>query len=98
MKKYITRTIVFSHLEIVALNETAMQRLKKTVDVPIAFKTDKEAMRYIEERYQQDDVRVVSVKVLGYFDDLYGMDLEAFIQNAERLDPRKVKETGIEMV
>ena len=78
-------------------NTETLQGTKKVIDVPIILKNEKQAKRYIEERHPSDKIKVVSVSIMHSFDELYGMSIEEFLEHAEKLDPRKVKETGIEV-
>ena len=98
LKKYVTRTITFTSLEVLAFNTETLQGAKKVIDVPVVLKNENQAKRYIEERYPNDKVKVVSVSIMRSFNELYGMPIEEFLEHSEKLDPRKVKETGIEVI
>lgn len=98
LKKYVTRTVTFTRLEVLAFNIDTLQGAKKVIDVPFVLKNERQAKRYIEERYPSDKIKVISVSIMHSFDELYGMPIEEFLEHAEKLDPRKVKETGIEVI
>ena len=99
-KKYITRTIRFTAVEVVAFDVSTMHGNKKVVPVPVDLKSDKAAFKYFTDTYVCDNynIKLVATRVVGHFEKLYGMPVEAFVNSAEELDPHDVRETGIEVV
>ena len=94
-EKMITRTLIFTDVEIVAFNSTTMTGTKKVVPVVGNLKTDKEAMKAVSATCVSDGVVIVSAKVVGHSSRLYGMTENDFYRLAVELPPRKVYEYDI---
>ena len=94
-EKMITRTLIFTDVEIVAFDSTTMTGAKKVVPVVGNLKTDKEAMKAVSATCVPDGVVIVSAKVVGHSSKLYGMTENVFYQMADELPPRKVYEYDI---
>ena len=93
--KMITRTLIFTDVEIVAFNMNTMQGNKKVVPLVGNYTTDKEAMKAVLATNVPTDVTVVSAHVVGHTNKLYGMTESDFYKFAEELPPRKVYEYDI---
>lgn len=94
-EKMITRTLIFTDVEIVVFDNTTMTGAKKVASVVGNLKTDKEAMKAVSAKCVPDGVVIVSAKVVGHSSKLYGMTETAFYQSAIVLPPRKVYEYDI---
>ena len=93
--KMITRTLIFTEVEIVAFNMNTMQGTKKVVPLVGNYRTDKDAMKAVLATNVPTDVTVVSAHVVGHTTKLYGMTESDFYKFAEELPPRKVYEYDI---
>ena len=93
--KMITRTLIFTDVEIVAFNMNTMQGNKKVVPLVGNYTTDKDAMKAVLATNVPTDVTVVSAHVVGHTTKLYGMKESDFYKFAEELPPRKVYEYDI---
>ena len=91
--KMITRTLIFTEVEIVAFNMNTMQGTKKVVPLVGNYRTDKDAMKAVLATNVPTDVTVVHV--VGHTTKLYGMTESDFYKFAEELPPRKVYEYDI---
>lgn len=93
--KMITRTLIFTDVEIVAFNMNTMQGNKKVVPLVGNYTTDKDAMKAVLATNVPTDVTVVSAHVVGHKTKLYGMTESDFYKFAEELPPRKVYDYDI---
>ena len=93
--KMITRTLIFTEIEIVAFNMNTMQGTKKVVPLVGNYRTDKDAMKAVLATNVPTDVTVVSARVVGHTTKLYGMTESDFYNFAEELPPRKVYDYDI---
>ena len=93
--KMITRTLIFTEIEIVAFNTVSMTGAKKVVSIVGNFKSDKEAMKAVISMTIPMNLTVVSTHVVGHTTKLYGMTESDFYKFAEELPPRKVYEYDI---
>ena len=93
--KMITRTLIFTDVEIVAFNMNTMQGNKKVVPLVGNYTTDKDAIKAVLATNVPTDVTVVSAHVVGHTTKLYGMTESDFYKFAEELPPRKVYEYDI---
>lgn len=93
--KMITRTLIFTDVEIVAFNMNTMQGNKKVVPLVGNYTTDKDAMKAVLATNVPTDVTVVSARVVGHTTKLYGMTESDFYKFAEELPPRKVYDYDI---
>ena len=93
--KMITRTLIFTEIEMVAFDTVSMTGAKKVVSVVGNFKTDKEAMKAVIELNTCDTVTIVSAHIVGHTTKLFGMTENDFFMNAEELPPRKVYEYDV---
>lgn len=93
--KMITRTLIFTEIEIVAFNTVSMTGAKKVVSVVGNFKSDKDAMKAVISMSVPMNITVVSTHVVGHTTKLYGMTESDFYKFAEELPPRKVYEYDI---
>lgn len=93
--KMITRTLIFTEVEIVAFNMNTMQGSKKVVPLVGNYRTDKDAMKAVLATNVPTGVTVVSTHVAGHTTKLYGMTESDFYKFAEELPPRKVYEYDI---
>ena len=89
-EKMITRTLIFTDVEIVAFDSTTMTGAKKVVPVVGNLKTDKEAMKAVSATCVPEGIVVVSARVAGHSSRLYGMTENDFYRLAVELPPRKV--------
>ena len=89
-EKMITRTLIFTDVDIVVFDSTTMTGAKKVVSVVGNLKTDKEAIKAVSATCVPDGVVIVSAKVVGHSSKLYGMTENEFYRLAEVLPPRKV--------
>ena len=93
--KMITRTLIFTDVEIVTFNMNTMQGAKKVVPLVGNYKTDKDAMKAVLATNVLMGVKVVSAHVVGHTTKLYGMTESDFYKFAEELPPRKVYDYDI---
>lgn len=93
--KMITRTLIFTDVEIVAFNMNTMQGNKKVVPLVGNYTTDRDAMKAVLATNVPTDVTVVSAHVVGHTNKLYGMTESDFYKFAEELPPRKVYDYDI---
>ena len=94
-EKMITRTLIFTDVEIVAFNMNTMQGNKKVVPLVGNYTTDKDAMKAVLATNVPTDVTVVSAHVVGHTTKLYGMTESVFYKFADELPPRKVYDYDI---
>ena len=94
-EKMITRTLVFTQVEIVTFDSVSMTGTKKVVSLVGNFKTDKEAMKFVVSRNKCDTVTIVSANIVGHKTRLFGMTENDFFANARELPPRKVYDYDI---
>ena len=88
--KMITRTLIFTEIEIVVFNTVSMTGAKKVVSVVGNFKSDKEAMKAVIAMNPCDTITIVSAHIVGHKTKLFGMTENDFFENAVELPPRKV--------
>ena len=93
--KMITRTLIFTEIEMVAFDSVSMTGAKKVVSVVGNFKTDKEAMKAVIALNTCDEVTIVSAHIVGHATKLFGMTENDFFANAKELPPRKVYDYDI---
>ena len=93
--KMITRTLIFTEIEMVAFDSVSMTGAKKVVSVVGNFKTDKEAMKAVIALNTCDTVTIVSAHIVGHTTKLFGMTENDFFANAKELPPRKVYDYDI---
>lgn len=93
--KMITRTLIFTDIEMVAFDTVSMTGAKKVVSVVGNYKTDKEAMKAVIATNVPTGVTVVSAHVVGHTEKLFGMTESDFYKFANELPPRKVYEYDI---
>ena len=94
-EKMITRTLVFTTVEIVTFDEVSMPGTKQVVYLVGNFKTDNEAMKFVVSRHKCDTVTIISAHIVGHNTKLFGMTENAFFANAIELPPRKVYDYDI---
>lgn len=88
--KMITRTLIFTDIEMVAFDTVSMTGAKKVVSVVGNFKSDKEAMKAVIALNTCDTVTIVSARIVGHTTKLFGMTENDFFENATELPPRKI--------
>lgn len=88
--KMITRTLIFTDIEMVAFDTVSMTGAKNVVSVVGNFKSDKEAMKAVIALNTCDTVTIVSAHIVGHTTKLFGMTENDFFANAAELPPRKV--------
>ena len=93
--KMITRTLIFTEIEIVAFNTVSMTGAKKVVSIVGNFKSDKDAMKAVISMTVPMNITIVSTHVVGHTTKLYGMTESDFYKFAEELPHRKVYEYDI---
>ena len=93
--KMITRTLIFTEIEMVAFDTVSMTGAKKVVSVVGSFKSDKEAMKAVIALNTCDTVTIVSARIVGHTEKLFGMTENDFFANATELPPRKVYDYDI---
>ena len=93
--KMITRTLIFTEIEIVAFNTIPMTGTKKVVSIVGNFKSDKDAMKAVNSMTVPMNITVVSAHVVGHTTKLYGMTEGDFYKFAEEIPPRKVYEYDV---
>ena len=94
-EKMITRTLVFTNVEMVTFDSVSMTGTKKLISLVGNFKTDKEAMKFVVSRNKSDTVTIVSAHIVGHATKLFGMTENDFFEYAEELPPRKVYDYDI---
>lgn len=88
--KMITRTLIFTEVEMVAFDTVSMTGAKKAVSVVGNFKSDKDAMKAVVNQNTCDTVTIVSAHIVGHTTKLFGMTENDFFAYAKELPPRKV--------
>ena len=94
-EKMITRTLVFTRVEMVAFDAVSMTGAKKIVSLVGNFKTDKEVMKFVVSRNKCDTVTIVSAHIVEHTTKLFGMTEYDFFSHAAELPPRKVYDYDI---
>lgn len=93
--KMITRTLIFTDVEMVAFDTVSMTGAKKVVSVVGNFKADKDVLKAVKSLNECETVTVVSAHIVGHTTKLFGMTESDFYNYAEELPPRKVYEYDI---
>ena len=93
--KMITRTLIFTNVEMVAFDTVSMTGTKKVISLVGNFKTDKEAMKFVVSRNKSDTVTIVSAHIVEHTTKLFGMTENDFFAYAAELPPRKVYDYDI---
>ena len=94
-EKMITRTLVFTEVEVVAFDTVSMTGTKKVISLVGNFKTDKEVMKFVVSRNKCDTITIVSAHIVGHKTKLFGMTEYDFFSNAIELPQRKVYDYDI---
>lgn len=89
-QNYITRTIQIGSYEVMGINlETA--EVSKTVSVIPSYQRIKDPLKYFAALMGTTTFKVVSAKLTGSTEILYGMTEDDFIVNAVVMKPRITK-------
>ena len=88
----VTRTIVTTEANVLCLNLETAEAFNETVTLARTYKDEKSLMKAVSEIINNESQKAVHVVDTTIVETLYGMAEQDFIANAEKLDPRKVKE------
>ena len=90
-KPMVTRTITTTKVEVMCLNIITAEPFNKEVILPRTYKDDKKLLKLVQEEFDTEDEKVVSIVHKEEVETLYGMSEQEFIENAKVLDPETRK-------
>ena len=89
-KPMVTRTVTTTKVTVLCVNTVAEETVTQVVEVPRAYTDDDKLIKAVKETL---DTSIIPVKVISteIVETLYGMTEQRFIEQAEKLPPRKVE-------
>ena len=86
----VTRTVTTTKATLLCVNTETEETLTQVVEVPRTYTDDKKLLNAVKDVL---DARIIPVKVISTetVETLYGMTEQKFIENAEKLPPRKTE-------
>lgn len=86
----VTRTVTTTKATLLCVNTEVEETLTQVVEVPRTYTDDKKLLNAVKDVL---DARIIPVKVISTetVETLYGMTEQKFIENAEKLPPRKTE-------
>lgn len=90
-EKMITRTMITTEVEVMAVNIKTATVSTETYKLVGAYDNDKDIMKYLEKNFGRDTIKFVSVTDKHEIEQLYGMTESDFITMARILPPRTEK-------
>ena len=91
-KPMVTRTIVTTIATVLCLDLEKKEPFEKEVKIPRTYKDEKHMMKAVESAVNSDKVKAVHILSTRTEETLYGMTEQKFIENAEILPNREIKE------
>ena len=89
-KPMVTRTVTTTKATVLCVNTVAEATITEVVEVPRTYTDDSKLLKAVKETL---DVTIIPVKVISTetVETLYGMTEQQFIEQADKLPPRKAE-------
>lgn len=88
----VTRTINTTKVVVMCLDTTSNETVEKTVIVPRTYKDEEKLFKVVKPLVTEETVKPVYIVSTEELEKLYGMTEQKFVETAEELPPRTVKE------
>lgn len=85
----ITRTVITTKAKVMCLNILKGDSEVKEVILPRTYKNDAQVLKVAHKVIDNDEIKAVHILTTEIEETLYGMSEQKFIENAEKLPPRK---------
>lgn len=85
-KPMITRTIVTTDVTCICVDITKGETFNETIIMPRTYTDDKKLLKAVQNYFDTDERKAVSIVNKKEIETLYGMDETTFINNAVKLD------------
>lgn len=85
-KPMITRTIVTTEVTCICVDITKGETFNETIIMPRTYTDDKKLLKSVQNYFDTDERKAVSIVNKKEIETLYGMDEATFINNAVKLD------------
>ena len=88
----VTRTINTTKVVVMCLDTMSNKTVEKTVIVPRTYKDEEKLFKVVKPLVTEETVKPVYIVSTEELEKLYGMTEQKFVETAEELPPRTVKE------
>lgn len=90
-KPMVTRTIVTTKVTVLGVDVNTAEAFNETYTLPRSYADDKKLLKACKDYFEDDNIKIVQVVNKEEVETLYGMTEQAFIENADMLDPETRK-------
>ena len=91
-ERKVTRTVMSTKCTCLVVDLTTQETAEEVITIPRTYDDAAAALKFINKHYDSDKKKYVLVSSMEVEEKLYGMSETKFIENAEVLPPRHVRE------
>lgn len=91
-KPMVTRTITTTHCKVMCLDTLNNELVERVVVVPRTFKDEEKLLKVVKTIITEENIKPIHIAYTEQVEKLYGMTEQKFVETAEELPPRTVKE------
>lgn len=84
----VTRTVETTTVTALCLDTVSCEPCNKETTLAGVFKSEEKMLKEVKKALEKDGIAVAKIVDVKVNENLYGMSLEKFVQNAEILPPR----------
>lgn len=88
----VTRTITTTKVVVMCLDTMSNETVEKTVIVPRTYKDEEKLFKVVKPLVTEEAIKPVYIVSTEEVEKLYGMTEQQFVETANELPPRTVKE------
>lgn len=93
-KPMVTRTVESTEVKVMVLDVNTAKAVEKSYNIFGTYKDEAKLLKAVQNAYDTDELKIVHIVESKVVQDMYGMDMNYFLEHATKLDPktRKVAE------
>lgn len=93
-KPMVTRTVESTEVKVMALDVNTAKAVEKSYNISGTYKDEAKLLKAVQNAYDTNELKNVHIVESKVVQDMYGMDMNYFLEHATKLDPetRKVAE------